>query len=138
MNRLYSLLRTRQTNDGKQFLFAHVAAQVIAWLGAIPGVLSILFNAEFDAPQALSLARFATVTFVICFAATLLFSWLITRVARKRLDEIAAGSARPDAKAELLAWREITRFSVRFGISSAAVFFVFLVLPTVTDRKSVV
>lgn len=131
MNRLYSLFRSRQTNDGKQFLFAHVAAQVIAWLGAIPGVLSILFNAEFEAQQALALARFATVMFVICFAATLLLSWLITRAARKRLDEIVAGAAKHDAHAEFLAWREITRFSARFGISAAGIFFVFLVLPAV-------
>jgi GAF domain-containing protein/HAMP domain-containing protein len=131
MNRLFSALRRRWKNDGRQLVFTLAAAQVAALLGAIPGFLSILFNAEFNEPQVLSLSRVMPVMLVLGFAILLYISWRITPSARKRLDQIANGIGGSDPRTEFAAWREITNFTYRFGILSSFVFFALMVLPAV-------
>ncbi len=131
MNRLYALLRFREKHDGRQLLFTLVAAQSIALLGAIPGVLSILFNAEFNEAQAASLSFATPVAFVLNFGITLYISLRLTSSARKRLDEIANRTARVDTAAELTAWREITSYTLRFGILGSLVAFALIVLPAI-------
>lgn len=131
MNRLLSSWRARQRYDGSQFTLAIASAQVIALLGAIPGFLSIAFNAEFNQPQLVSLSRVMPVMFLLSVALTMYLSWRITPSARKRLDDIASGKTALDTRAELNAWREATSFTVRFGLSAGLVFFVLNVLPAI-------
>lgn len=129
MNRLLTSWRVRQRYDGRQLTLAVASAQIIALLGAVPGFLSIAFNAEFNESQLLSLSRVIPVTFLLSIALTLYIGWRITPAARKRLDDIANGKAAPDANAEFHAWREATSFTVRFSVSAGVVFFALNVLP---------
>ena len=50
MNKFITLVitRLRQNHDGRQLIYFLLAAQIAAIIGAIPGILSILFNAEFS------------------------------------------------------------------------------------------
>lgn len=129
MNRLLSLWRVRQRKDGRQLTLAIASAQVIALLGALPGILSIAFNAEFNEQQISSLSRAIPIAFLLSIAVTMYISWRITPNARKRLDDLSNGRNTRDTRAEFNAWREATSFTLRFGISAGAVFFVLIVLP---------
>ncbi len=131
MNRLLSLWRARQRNDGKRLTLVIASAQAIALLGAIPGFLSIAFNAEFNEQQLLSLSRVMPVMFILSIVVTMYISWRITPTARKRLDDISNGRNALDTRAEFNAWREVTSFTVRFGLSASAVFFALNVLTAI-------
>lgn len=129
MNRLFSLITLRGKGDGRQLTYVLVTAQVIALSGAIPGFLSILFNAEFNEAQILTLSLVMPVLFVLVFGATLYLTWRFTSNARKRLDAIANGNGGRETGAELSAWREITSFTLRFGISASLIAFAAMVVP---------
>ncbi len=129
MNRLLSLLGFRRKNDGRQLMLAFVLAEVISLLGAIPGVLSILFNAEFNELQAQTLSIATPLLFALGFIITVYLSWRLSQFSRKRLDDIERGTAIFDSRAELNAWREITSFTLRFGVASSIVYFVVVILP---------
>lgn len=105
------------------------AAQLIALLGIIPGIISINVNAEFDEQQ---LRVFAWVTPLLIVLSNLILlgvSWLITPTARKRLNDWAKGSLRPNLDEEFGAWREITSLTWRYGIAAAVVITVVDILP---------
>ncbi|MFN8384914.1 MAG: GAF domain-containing protein [Anaerolineales bacterium] len=133
MNRFITsvMARLRQNHDGRQLIYFLLAAQIAAILGAIPGVLSILFNAEFSDAQLKSVIAVVPVAFVVNFAATMYITWRFTFVARKRLDDIA--NKRPDADniVVLEAWREITNFPIRIVALASIISFVVIVLPAV-------
>lgn len=131
MNKALTFLRGRQGNDGRQLMRAIALAQFIALLGAIPGVLSIVFNAEFNESQREALASVMPAMFVLSIVLTLYLGWRLTSSARKRLDDLANGRKGLDARNEYEAWREATSFTVRFGISAVVIFFLLDVIPAI-------
>ncbi|MCC6298551.1 MAG: GAF domain-containing protein [Anaerolineales bacterium] len=131
MNRLFSSLFAHKRSDGRQFMFVIASAQIVALIGAIPGCLSVVFNAEFNDAQLRALSGVMPTLFLLSVASALYISWRMTPSTRKRLDEIANGKTVPDVRAEYDAWREATRFTVRFGFFAGIVFLALDVLPAI-------
>lgn len=114
---------------GWSLIIIIAVSQAIASLGAIPGILSIRANAEFDPGQ---LSRFSTRIPLLAAAAFLLllgFSWQFTATARKRLTDWAGGFVRSKQEDEFLAWREVTGLSWRYGIAALFIISVTVILP---------
>ena len=131
MSKRFALERLLSKTGGWYILIVTAAAQVIALLGAIPGILSIQINAEFS--EALTHAFTITLPVLIILSNLIMLgiSWWITRTAQNRLDQWAKGSLKPDPAEELAAWREITSLVWRYGIAAVIVIFVVNVLPPV-------
>lgn len=129
MSRRIVLERLLSQTGGWYILIVIAAAQVIAMLGAIPGILSIQFNADFN--ETLSRAFRITVPLLVILSNLILLgiSWRLTRSAQSRLNQWAKGSLRPNPPEELAAWREITSLLWRYGIAAVIVIFVVNVLP---------
>lgn len=131
MNKSRSFFERIFLRTGGWYIIIVVAtAQSVALLGAIPGYLSIRFNAEFNEQQAQLLSSVIPFLILLSFITLLYIAWRITPSARKRLDELAANGLNTPAQSdEFNAWREITSFNWRYG--SAAVFVIFMlnVLP---------
>lgn len=105
-------------------------AQAIAILGAAPGIVSIRVNTASAGVQLGFLAILAPALIVVTFLTLLLVGIRLTTTARKRLDEISGKSstiAPPDDK--LVAWRELTSLTVRYGFASVVIAFVLNVIP---------
>ena len=131
MSKRFALERLLSKTGGWYILIVTAAAQVIALLGAIPGILSIQINAEFS--EALTHAFTITLPVLIILSNLIMLgiSWWITRTAQNRLNQWAKGSLKPDPAEELAAWREITSLVWRYGIAAVIVIFVVNVLPPV-------
>ena len=131
MSKRFALERLLSKTGGWYILIVTAAAQVIALLGAIPGVLSIQVNAEFS--EALTHAFTITLPVLIILSNLIMLgiSWWITRSAQNRLNQWAKGSLKPNPAEELAAWREITSLVWRYGIAAVLVIFVVNVLPPV-------
>ncbi len=129
MIKYFSLSRLLPRRDGWYLIIAIEIAQVLALLGAIPGYFSIRLNAEFNEQQALVLSNVMPFLILLSFIVLVYISWRLTPHARKRLDQLAAGPAKPNPNDEYYAWREITGLTTRYGISAVVVIFLFNVLP---------
>jgi len=131
MSKRFALERLLSKTGGWYILIVTAAAQVIALLGAIPGILSIQINAEFS--EALTHAFTITLPVLIILSNLIMLgiSWWITRTAQNRLNQWAKGSLKPNPAEELAAWREITSLVWRYGIAAVLVIFVVNVLPPV-------
>ena len=129
MNRKFSLDQLLSRTGGRYVLIVIAIAQLIALLGAIPGILSINANAEFDERQIQIFSW--TVPLLIILTSLILagISWLITPTARKRLDDWARGSQSSSSEEEYKAWREITSLTWRYGIAAGFVILVIDILP---------
>ncbi len=129
MIKRFSLDQLVRRNGGGSLSILLAIVQIIAMLGAIPGILSIRINAEFDEAQ-LQIFSFAVPALIIATNLILLaIGWRLTPIARKRLDSLANQSTRPKADDELLAWTEITSLSWRYGIAAVFVIFFVDILP---------
>jgi GAF domain-containing protein len=117
-------------NGGWSLIIILAVVQIIALLGAIPGLLSIWINAEFDEPQLRLFSIFVPTLILITYLILLAIGWRLTPIARKRLDGWANESTRPKTEDELLAWTEITSLSWRYGIAAVFVIFLVDILPT--------
>ena len=103
-------------------------AQIIALFGAIPGILSIRFNAEFEEHQIRTFSIVIPVLILLALMLLLAVSWRLTPTARKRLNEWRAGVNRSKPEDEFLAWYEITSLSWRYGLAAVfAIAFVVIV-----------
>jgi GAF domain-containing protein/HAMP domain-containing protein len=131
MSKRFALERLLTKTGGWYVLIVTAAAQVIALLGAIPGVLSIQVNADFS--EALAQAFTITVPVLIILSNLMMLgvSWWMTRSAQNRLNQWAKGTLKPNPAEELAAWREITSLVWRYGIAAVIVNFVVNVLPPV-------
>ena len=124
-----SLDQLVRRNGGGALSILLAIVQIISLLGAIPGILSIRINAEFDEPQ-LQIFSLAVPALIIATNLILLaIGWRLTPIARKRLDSLANQPTRPKADDELLAWTEITSLSWRYGIAAVFVIFFVDILP---------
>lgn len=106
-------------------------AQSIALLGAIPGILSISVNAEFDAEQVHTFSILVPVLIIATFLILLGISWRLTPIVRKKLDMWSDETIRAKPDDDLLAWREITSLSWRYGIAAVFSILIIDILPLV-------
>jgi GAF domain-containing protein len=126
----FSLDQLVRRNGGWSLIIILATAQIIAMFGAIPGILSIRVNAEFDEPQLRLFSIIVPALIVITNLILLAIVWRLTPIARKRLDSWANQSTSPKSDDELLAWTEITSLSWRFGVAAVFVIFFVDILPT--------
>lgn len=121
---------------GRSLLILIAAAQILALFGAIPGILSIRVNAEFDASVLRTFAILVPILIVITNIVLLLVVWRLTTVSRKRLDLWVSQATKPKSEDELLAWIEITSLSWRYGVAAAFIVFVVDILPPILITSS--
>jgi len=122
--------RLLSQTGGWYILIGIAVAQVIAMLGAIPGIISIQVNADFS--EALSHTFWVSVPILIILSHLIMLgiSWYITRSARNRLNKWVQGSLKQDPTEEFAAWREITSLIWRYGIAAVIVALIVIILPT--------
>lgn len=129
MIKRFSLDRLLSRTGGRYLIIVIAVAQLIALLGAIPGILSINVNAEFNERQ---LQIFSwMVPFLIILSSLILLglSWLMTPTARKRLNAWAQSSLTSTPDEEYKAWREITSLTWRYGIAAGLVIVIVNIWP---------
>ena len=114
---------------GWSLIIILAAVQIVALLGAIPGILSIRVNAEFDESQMRIFSIAVPALIIITNLILLAIGWWLTPIARKRLDSWANESTKPRSEDELLAWIEITSLNWRYGFAAVAVIFFIDILP---------
>ncbi len=121
--------RLLSQTGGWYILIVIAAAQVIAMLGAIPGILSIQTNAEFSGELAHTFLIIIPILIILSHLILLGISWYITRLARSRLNQWVEGSLKPKPAEEFAAWREITSLTWRYGIAAVSVIFIVDIMP---------
>ncbi|HET6594506.1 MAG TPA: GAF domain-containing protein [Anaerolineales bacterium] len=103
--------------------------QLLSLFGAIPGLLSVKVNAEFEAGP---LEFFSTIVPILILVTNLCLlgvSWWITPTVRKRLNEYAVGIRGSNLEEEFLAWREITSLGWRHAMAAVILTLLVIVLP---------
>ena len=129
MNRRFTIDQFLPRSGGRFILLVVVVAQFISLLGAIPGIISIQVNAQFDGEQ---LRTFSTIVPLLLIASNLIlfgFAGRITPRARYRLDSWTKGALKSDHLEEFDAWKEITSLAWKYGIAAVIVYFAVNVLP---------
>jgi len=129
MTKRFSLDRLLSRTGGRYLILIIAAAQLIALLGAIPGILSIIVNAEFNDRQLRAFSWMVPLLVILSNIILLGLSWLMTPAARKRLDDLARTSVRSTSDEEYKAWREITSLTWRYGIVAGVVIILVNILP---------
>ena len=129
MIKQFSFNRFVHRTGGWSLIIIIAIAQLLSLLGAIPGLLSIRFNAEFEEGPLEVFSTIAPVLILIANLCLLAVSWWITPVTRKRLNEYATGIVRAKTEDEFLAWREITSLNWRHAIAALFLTLVLVILP---------
>ena len=130
MTNRFSLDRLLARTGGRYLIIVVAIAQLIALLGAIPGILSISVNAEFSESELQTFSWLVPASIILSNLILLGISWVMTAAARKRLDDWAqhllTSTSDPE---EYKAWREITSFTWRYGIMASIVIILVNILP---------
>jgi GAF domain-containing protein/HAMP domain-containing protein len=129
MTRRFSVDQLVQRLGGWSLLIIIAVAQLLSLFGAIPGLLSIRLNAEFEEGPLEAFATIVPILILITNLILLAVSWWITPAARKKLSDWAAGSSRSNLEDEFLAWREITSLNWRHAIAAVFLTSVLILLP---------
>jgi len=129
MSKRFSFGQLLSRTGGWYIIIAIAVAQLIASVGALPGLISIRANATFNEAQINEFNIVIPVSVVVSFIIVLFICWRITPTARKQLDAITKGMIKPDEKNELQAWKEVTSLTWKYGVVALAVSFVVQVLP---------
>jgi GAF domain-containing protein/HAMP domain-containing protein len=129
VNRYFSIDRLFHRKDGLYLIAVILIAQTIAMLGALPGYLMILLNADLNDTQRQALSSTMPLLILSSFLTLLYIIWRSTASARQRLDEQSGGQVSSDPDLELNAWREITSLTWRYGVAGMLVVFTINVLP---------
>lgn len=129
MNRRLSLDQFLPRTGGRFILIALAVTQIISLLGAIPGIISVQVNAQFDVEQMRFFSFLVPLLILVSNIILLGIGWRLTPTARKRLDAWTKGTLKPNPAEEFTAWREITSLTWRHGIAAAIVIFVVDILP---------
>ncbi len=125
----FSFDKLVQRTGGWSLIIVIALAQLISLFGAIPGLLSIRINAEFEEGPLEVYSNFVPILILIAGLILLAVSWQITAAARKRLNDYAAGVSRANAQEEFQAWREITSLSWRHAIATVTITSILIILP---------
>jgi GAF domain-containing protein/HAMP domain-containing protein len=111
---------------GWYLLITFVVAQIITIPGALLGIISIQMNAEFTNLQ---LREISAPTPWLIFSSQLIllfFVWLMSQVARKRMDAWKQGvPLSRGTEEEIVAWKEITGITWRYGLAAFIVLSIF-------------
>ncbi len=126
INRFDQLLKR---TGGRQLLIIIALVQIVALVGAVPGVVFLKLNIAFNVVVATILAKLLPVLLLSSYFILLGISWQITKTARKRIDEWSRSELRANPQEELTAWKEITSFTSQYGISAIIVLFLVNVAP---------
>lgn len=118
-----------QHYGGWSLIIIIAVAQILSLFGAIPGLLSIKINAEFEEGPLETYTRVVPIMILITNLCLLAVSWWLTPTARKRLNERATGITRSKADDEFLAWREITSLNWRHAIAAVLLTSMLVILP---------
>ena len=129
MNRRFSHDQLLNRLGGWYLIGLLAIIQVISMLGAVPGFLSIQVNAEFDEGQVRIFSTLVPLLILVAMLVLLGIGWRMTRTARKKLDNQAEPALRVQQDNDLVAWREITSLSWRYGIAATIVIYVVIILP---------
>jgi GAF domain-containing protein len=129
MNKRFSLDGLMQRTGGGFIILTIAAAHISSLVAAIPGVISVQANAQFDAEQIRGFVVTIPLLLLLSILILLIIGWRLTPNARKRLDAWANGNSKPYSEEELGAWRELTRITWQQGIASGIVGFIVVVLP---------
>ena len=129
MKRLLTLDHLLDRLGGRFVLLALATAQIFSILGALPGILSIQINAQFNSDQIRRFASIMPLFVLISFLILLVIGWWLTPHARRRLDAWTKNTSKPDSNEEFRAWREITSLTWRHGSISLIVYLLVIVLP---------
>ncbi|MGE5375922.1 MAG: GAF domain-containing protein [Bacteroidota bacterium] len=131
MNRRFSLDRLLPRAGGRFLPILLILAQLLSLVGAIPGLLSIQVNAQFNADQLRVFSEVIPILVIASFVILCFLGLRFTSAARKRLDQWKAEVLRQDPKEEFAAWKEITSLTWNYGIASLVVFAVVILLPAI-------
>ena len=129
MIKRFSFDQLVRRNGGRSLIIILAAIQIIALLGAIPGMLSVRVNAEFDEQELRMFFILVPLLIASTYLILLAIGWRLTPLARKGLDQWANESTRTSAEEEFLAWQEITSLSWRYGIAAVFVILFVAILP---------
>lgn len=129
MNKSFSHDQMLRRIGGWYLIRLIAMAQLIALVGAIPGVLSIWVNAQFDQEQVRTFSILVPLLTIITFMLLLVIGWQMTPTVRKKLNTWADDTIRLKPEDEFLAWREITSLSWRYGIAAIIAILLIDVLP---------
>ena len=118
-----------QRTGGWSLIIIIALAQFLSLLGALPGLLSIRFNAEFEEGPLETFSRMLPVLLLMTNLGLLAVTWWLTPTARKRLSDYAAGQSKAKSDEEFLAWREITSLNWRHAIAAIVLTSILIILP---------
>ena len=95
MIKTFSLDQLVRRNGGWSLIMILAVIQIVALLGAIPGLLSIRVNAAFDQPQVRIFSILVPMLIILTYLLLLAIGWWLTPIARKRLDGWASAATKP-------------------------------------------
>lgn len=127
MNQFSETLMKR--TGGWHIILVFAASQGAGLLGAIPGLLSIQLNVEPNQELIGLFSRLIPILLIASQVGLLGYIWWATPNARARLTEWKNNNLRPDTSKELIAWKEITSITPRYGIVAFLVDFTAIILP---------
>jgi GAF domain-containing protein/HAMP domain-containing protein len=128
MNKPFAFEQSLPRIGGRFIIILLAVAQAISLVAAIPGIISIQANAQFNAQQ---IGGFFIIPLLLIISnlIILFIGWRSTPTARKRLEAWANGLLKPNPEEELAAWREITSLTWRMGLTAGAINFLLVILP---------
>ncbi len=110
-------------------IVTYIFAQLLAFPASLLGIISVQMNAEFTNEQLRDISAPTPWLILIGNLLLLIVVWLLTPVARKRLNDWKQGlPLSVDTEEETVAWRQITGLSWRYGFIA---FFVTLIFDVV-------
>jgi GAF domain-containing protein/HAMP domain-containing protein len=129
MPKRFSFAQFVQRTGGWSLIIIIAVAQLLSLFGAIPGLLSIKINAEFEEGPLEAYSRIVPILLLATNLFLLVVSWWMTPVSRKRLDDYAAGMGKAKPDDEFLAWREITSLNWRHALAGLFLTSILILLP---------
>lgn len=129
MIKRFSFDQLVRRTGGWSLIIIIAMAQLLSLFGAIPGLISVRVNAEFEAGPLEAFSTLVPILILITHVCLLGVSWWITPTARKRLNEYAAGMRETNLEDEFQAWREITSLNWRHAIVAVFLTSIVIILP---------
>ncbi len=129
MKQPFAFVNSLPRMGGRFIIILLALAQVISLVAAIPGIISIQANAQFNLQELQGFLVTIPFLLLVSNLIILFIGWRSTRTARRRLDIWANGVLKPNREEELVAWREITGLTWRVGVADGVVNFFLVILP---------
>jgi GAF domain-containing protein/HAMP domain-containing protein len=122
--------RILQRSPSRFILIVVAMAQLMALIGYIFGLTSILFNADFSAALIWRMIGMNIGFILLGNVILLAITWALTPRSRQQIARVMQGGSEKASPDEvMLAWREISSLSWRYALASAPVGFLVGILP---------